>query len=210
MNSTSNRYFICKMYNPLKAISWDIYDTDNVLDPSLVYFGKVFQVVDKLVTNLTFYLTWSLEEVSSYGQDVVVIILGDEVCRIPKYIYDVKAVFKTLETRPILGCNPLRKPSYIKIMSLMQFLKIWVVRLPGLVNYLLPKFKYFQLSSIDFREIYDVPLGYYKQTELNIELNIKNIKERHYDVFFAGSFADKKHLMMSIILTSSVCTEKNQ
>ncbi|MDF5730696.1 MAG: glycosyltransferase family 1 protein [Rhizonema sp. PD38] len=196
MNNQSNHYFICPMREPLMPIPWDIDDIDNVLDPSCVYFGKIFQVLQKRIktTNLTFYLTWSLDKLPSYGQHVVVVILGDEMYRIPKYIHAVGAVFKTYSTRPILGCNPFLKPSYKNMMDLLQFLKIWFIRLPGWVSYLIPKLKGFQPSTTSLRPIYDVPLGYYKQSELPI----KNIEKRQYDVFFAGSLDTTEYSILSM------------
>lgn len=184
------------MKEPLHAIPWDISNTDKVFDPSCIYFGKIFQELEKRIKtdNLIFYFTWSVDKIPSYGQNVVVILIGDELCRIPKYIHEVGAVFKTNETRPILGCNPIIKPSYKNIMFLLQVLRIWLIRLPGLTNYQVNKLKKSYQSTTIFKQIYDVPLGYYKQSEIPI----KHIEQRQYEIFFAGSFISTDYPIWSM------------
>ncbi|MBR8832741.1 MAG: glycosyltransferase family 1 protein [Stigonema ocellatum SAG 48.90 = DSM 106950] len=183
--TTTNKYFVCLKGAHLNPVPWEISDADETLSVDCVYFGKVFQAMEKdlKIKDLTFYLTWNTNELPSYGQNVVAVILGDEYSRIPKYIHKVGAVFKTLKTRPTLACNPLLQPSYKNIIDLMQFLKVWIIRLPGWLNYILPKTKTLPISIDKLKPIYDIPLGYYKQ----LDLPIKDIKERLYDIFFAGS-----------------------
>lgn len=181
MNITSNSYFVCPISQPDEAIQWDIYDTNNIIDPSLVYFGKVLQKLSKTIktSNLIFYLTWSVQRLPSYGENVVVILLGDELCRIPQYIYKVGIVFKASTTCPILGCNPLLDICHKNILNLMQFLRIWIIRLPGWI-----KFKFYNWLNMNSKKIYNIPLGYYKQSDIAI----KNIQTRQYDIFFAGNY----------------------
>lgn len=193
-NEVSNKYYVCK--SGRKPIFWNPLDTNLVPDPNCIFFGKVFEVMEKRlkVNNLTFYLTWDIQELPSYGQDVVAIVLGDEWCRIPSYFHKVRAVFKCYGTRPILGCNPLFKPSYLNFLTLGQFLQAWVNGLPGLMNYTLHKFKHLrQLEKIK-KNIYDIPLGYYKQ----LNLPIKNIENRRDDVFFAGSLIQNQYSVTSL------------
>lgn len=161
----SNKYFICLKEAPLNPIPWSIPDTDDTVDVDCVYFGKVFEEMEKRLKEkgLTFYLTWSVEQLPSYGQNVVAVVLGDEWCRIPKYFSKVRAVFKCYGIKPILGCNPLLNPSYLNLMTLIQFVKNWFLRLPSLVNY-----KFYQLKQILLFQnknifIYDIPLGYFNQ-----------------------------------------------
>jgi hypothetical protein len=61
---------------------------------------------------LSVYLTWSVDELPSYGHDVVAVVTGDETCRIPRYFDRVRAVYKTYGTRPTLGSRPFaRRPT---------------------------------------------------------------------------------------------------
>jgi hypothetical protein len=180
-----NQYFVCLQHASLKPIPWNISNTNcdpaiATLDPSCIYFNKIFKEMEQhlTVSGLTFYLTWDTEQLPSYGNDVVAILLGDEHCRIPSYIHKVRAIFKNMSTRPMIGENLLLKPSYLNLMIFMQFLRNWVIRTPGLLN-----FWFHRLIGAKVAPIYDVPLGYYRQDDLPI----KDIAERKYDLFFAGS-----------------------
>ncbi len=192
--SLSNKYYICKV--DAEPIPWNPSESAQKVDLGCTYFGQVFEAMEKRlnVENLTFYFTWDTHKLPSYGQNVVAVVNGDEWCRIPTYFHKVRAVFKCYGTRPILGCNPLIKPSYLNFITLLQFLRAWFARLPGWVIYKLHQFK--KLSSIagSFQSIYDIPLGYYNQ----LNLPIKNIECRRYDVFFAGSLVHGAYPFWSI------------
>ncbi|MBD2296497.1 glycosyltransferase family 1 protein [Anabaena sphaerica FACHB-251] len=180
-----NQYFICLQQASLKPIPWNIYHTNcdpaiATLDPTCIYFNKVFQEMEQHLTvrGLTFYLTWDTDKLPSYGDNVVAILLGDEHCRIPSYIHKVRAIFKTLTTRLMMRENFFLQPSYLNLMILIQFLRSWLIRTPGLLN-----FWFHRLIGAKIAHIYDIPLGYYKQDDLPV----KDIVERQYDIFFAGS-----------------------
>lgn len=181
----TNQYFVCFQNSPLEPVLWPIAHADcdkemAALDPSCSYFGQVFRTVEQRLTlkGLTFYLTWDIDRLPSYGDNVVVVLLGDEHCRIPSYIDKVGVIFKDMSTRPILGSNLLLRPSYLNLMIFLQFLRNWIKRTPGLLKCWLSSFKRAKIAPI-----YDVPLGYYKQDSLPV----KNISGRRYDLFFAGS-----------------------
>jgi len=173
-------------------IPWNLFET-KIIHPNCVYFGKVFRIMEQHlnIDGLVFYLTWNLKKLPSYGKNVVAVLLGDEYCRVPMYAHKVLAVFKCYGTRPALGCNPFFKPSHLKFMSLIRFQRNLLVRLPGLLNYKLQQFK----SSGNQKNalIYDIPLGYYKQ----LELPVKDIESRDYDIYFAGSMVQKKFTITS-------------
>lgn len=183
----SNKYYICLKGNQ-KPIPWDLsYSEQRIeIDCSLAYFSQVFEAMEKSlkIKDLVFYLTWeNLDTLPSYGQNVVAIVLGDEWCRTPKYCHKVRAVFKCYGTSPTLGCNPISQPSYLNIMTLLQFMKAWIAGLPGQFNYTFQKIKSKQIDAAKNISIYDIPLGYYKQLNLPIE----EIENRTYDVLFNGS-----------------------
>jgi hypothetical protein len=141
--------------------------------------------------NLIFYFSWDrVDELPSYGENVVAIIAGDEWSRIPSYFDKVRAVFVCLTMRPVLGCNPLIHPSYLNFITFIQFLRIWVIRLPKLLNYWLS----LQLKRAKVAPIYDIPQGYGKQ----LALPIKDIATRPYDVFFAGSVVHNSYSGFSL------------
>ena len=194
-NSLSNKYYVCLKGNQ-KAIPWDPIKTEQMVTHDCAYFGKVFRNMEKhlKINGLTFYLTFNLNELPSYGKNVVAVVLGDEWCRIPMYAHKILAVFKCYGTRLTLGCNPLLKPSYLNFLSLMQFQKAWFARLPGWLNHVFHKFKSLREKTEKTPPIYDIPLGYYKQ----LELPIKDIESRRYDIYFAGSLKQKKYSVTSL------------
>ena len=154
------------------------------------YFLKVFETIEKSLSikNYIFYLTWSnLNRLPSYGQNVVAVILGDEWCLTPKYCHLVKAVFKCYGTSPTLEYN-LLKPSYLNIMALFNFMRVYAFGMPGKVNYTLQNIKNERSGKVKYASIYDIPLGYFNQ----INLPVKPIEDRLYDVSFAGSIEQRK------------------
>lgn len=161
------------------------------------YVSQVLQAMEKSLKlkGLIFYITWhELNELPLYGENVVVIVLGDEWYRIPKYAHKVGAIFKCIGTRPILGYNPLFQPDYLNLLTLIQFLRILFVRLPGLVNYQFHKLKKFLSGKGKISPIYDIPLGYNN----SIELPIKDMEERLYDAYFSGSVVHVPYPIWSI------------
>lgn len=179
MPSSTNQYFVCLHHAPLEPIPWDIFGEAS-LAMDQVYHGKVLEVMEQFLTvkGITFYLTWNTEQLPSYGDDVIAIVLGDEFSRFPSYSHQVRAVFKTLSMRPIIGCNLILNPSYLNIMTFIQFLRILMIRTPSFFQYYFNK-----LRGMEVAPIYQIPLGYYNQDNLST----KPIEERQYDLFFAGS-----------------------
>ncbi|ARV57343.1 exostosin family protein [Nostocales cyanobacterium HT-58-2] len=186
MKPLSNQYFVYIKADQ-EPIPWNIYDVNPPSNLGLsTYYSRVFQAMEKhlKVSGLVFYVTWDeINELPSYGENVIAVVLGDEWFRIPKYFHKVGAVFKCLGTRPILGCNPLLQPSYLNFLSVIQFLRILVYRLPWVINYHFQKFKLWQTGRTEIPPIYDIPQGYGNSKDLPI----KDIEARPNDVFFAGS-----------------------
>lgn len=190
----SNQY--CIYITPKEGvIPWDIYEPSPANCGFVRYFGKVFQTVENHLKKqgLTFYVTMcEMNELPSYGENVIVVILGEEWGRIPQYSHKVGAIFKCYG-RPRLECNPLLKPSYFNCMITMQFLRNSILTVPGIVNYQFQKVKNWLLGK-GIASIYDIPLGYYNSEELSI----KNMEERHYDVFFSGSTVHEHYPIWSL------------
>ena len=196
----NNEYYIC-LKGSNNPIYLDLSDGLSSLEQKIEiefkincygfsYFLKVFETIEKnsSIKDFIFYLTLgNLDRLPSYGKNVVAIVLIDEWCRIPKYCYKVRAVFKCYGTRLTLGCNPLLKPSYLNIMTLFNFMRIWTFGLPGRFNYTFQKLKSGQWNTARIAPVYDIPLGYHNQ----LDLPIKAIEDRLYDVSFAGSIEHK-------------------
>ncbi len=182
---TSNQYYL--LIAGKEPIVWDIHQ--NNPNPELlwtVYYNKILQIFEQKsqIKGLVVYITRDvLDRLPSYGENVVVLIAADEWYRIPKYAHKVLAVFKSYGTKPFIGCNPLLQPSYQNLTSLVQYLRIWLACLPGLFNYWWQIVRSFLFGKLKIPQIYTIPLGYYNL----LELPIKDLKNRNYDVFFAGS-----------------------
>jgi hypothetical protein len=194
--SLRNEYYV--YWPPWKGqrpIAWDPSDPGQSVIPECNYFGKVFEAMEKNLGNddLTFYLTNSIYELPSYGQYVVAVVHADERSRIPTYSHMVRAVFKCYGTRPALGCNPFLKPSYLNFLALLEFIRTGVIRLPSLSNYMVLRLKSLLSETAEVPPIYDVPLGYFNQ----LDLPIKDIGARRYDVSFAGSVVHKSYPIWS-------------
>ena len=192
----SNQYYI--YITPEEGlIPWDIYDPNPANCGFVAYFGKVFQAVEKHLEKrgLIFYVTMTeMHQLPSYGENVIVVMLGDELCRIPKYVHKVGAIFKCYGTQQIIGCNFLSKPSYLNLVTTIQYVRNWVKRLPSMVNYQFHNFKNRLSGSKKNTRIYDIPLGYYNSEDLPI----KDMEERTYDVFFAGSSVHERYPLWSL------------
>ncbi|MCH4903223.1 glycosyltransferase family 1 protein [Cylindrospermopsis raciborskii CHAB3438] len=195
MNNNQYYLYVSKHESP---IPWNIYDPKPPIEFALTsYFGQIFQKIEQscLLSGLIFYITWSeIDELPSYGSNVVVFVLGDEWYRIPNYAHKVRAVFKCIGTQTILGCNPFLEPSRLNLLTLIQFLRILFVGIPGWINYRWHKSKHWLLGQEKIPPIYDVPLGYNKSEYLPI----KNIQERIYDTYFSGSVMHRKYGIMSV------------
>jgi hypothetical protein len=196
--SNINRYYIY-INQDKPVISWDIYDETPPL-PELnwiIYLSRALRAMEKKlqVKRLVFYITWKeIDRLPSYGNNVVVVMIGDEWCRIPIYFHKVLAIFKCYGTDLSLGGNPLLKPSYLNFMALIQYLRVCTLRLPGIVNYWWQNLKNVFAGTGKLSPIYSLPLGYYNQ----LDLPIKPISERSYDVFFAGSVVHRSYPFWSL------------
>src|SRR6266446_4107614 len=86
-------------------IAFDPPDPDPVPHPDARYFARAFAAMESTLERqgLTFYLTWNLDELPSYGPDVVAVVTGDEPARVPRYFDRIAATFKGYGTRPPLG-----------------------------------------------------------------------------------------------------------
>jgi hypothetical protein len=139
------------------------------------YFGRSLAAMERelRVDGLTVYLTFDPETLPSYGDDVVVVLIGDEWARVPRYLPRVRAVFRNLCARPNLGCNPLAWPSAATFSTLLPAARSALRGAPD------------RLARLGHRggTQIELPIGTY-----NVEdLPTKPFGERGSDLFFAGS-----------------------
>lgn len=177
-----NTYFVCSKGDgePTPWKPWEDYTSD---DTAPAYLNEVAaSMASRLeVSGLVFYFTSDTRALPSYGKNVVAVVLGDELCRIPNYSHRVRAVFKCYGINPSSGIGAPALTRY-QLLTLIHFGAHWVQRLPSLLNY------YSHHIMAAFRKptsqhIYDIPIGYGRQ----LDLPIKEFDARPYDVSFAGS-----------------------
>ena len=80
-------------------------------------------------------------------------------------------------------------------MTLVQFGRIWLLRLPYLLKYLFSRIKALQSSTTKIAPIFAVPQGYGGGY---LELPIKEIDERQYDISFTGSLKHRSYPIWSL------------
>jgi hypothetical protein len=189
-----NKYYICLPEED--PISWCPADANETLNINCKYFSKAFEAMEKSLeeSGLIFYLTSDTKRLPSYGQNVVAVVREDEWSRIPTYFHKVRAVFKCYGTHPPLGGNPFLKPSYLNLLALLKFVKAWVTRLPSLLKYASARLSSLLLKVGEVPPVYDIPLGYFNQ----LDLPIKDIEARRYDVSFAGSIVHEPYSKWSL------------
>ncbi len=175
-----NRFLLCLNEDDeaVDVTSLDFSDQHLKAKPDLVYYGRVLEYIQQYsqAKDLIFYITWSVNKLPSYGKNVVVILIGDEWCRIPSYSHQVRAIFKAYGISPEFGFKNSHGQLQITLLNLLQATRITAIRVPGIVKRL--------LQSPQARSpIYPIPIGYFKQ----LDLPIKAIESRGIDVFFAGS-----------------------
>lgn len=177
---------------------WDIYNPRPQNRGFVAYFGRVLQAVEENLgkQGLVFYVTLSdMQKLPSYGDNVVVLIIGDEHYRLPRYIHQVGAVFKAYGTSQEMRWKALAmKPSYRSFITLVQYFSNLSLRLPLLVNYEFQKLRAAVSKDVKIAPIYDIPGGYHNSEDLPI----KPIDDRAYDVFFDGSVQNNIYSKWSI------------
>lgn len=201
-----NKYFVCIInqapveWNPCSAeLMFGVdsqFFTTFLKSNYFTYFSKVFAAMEEHldVSGITFYLAWSdVSDLPTYGKDVIAIVVNDEWCRIPKYFYKVKATFKCYGIEQTIGCNFIANPSYLNFLTTIQFVRNWFIRLPSIFNYISKKNKSVCGLNHSQSNIYDIPLGYANQ----LDLPIKDLDERMYDISFLGSVSHSKHTVWS-------------
>lgn len=180
-----NRYYVCPIYAD-EPQAWDPRTRDEVLNHSLLaYFGGVFEEMERTLDRegLTFYVTWKVDELPSYGSDVVAIVVGDEWGRYPLYTNRVRAVFKMMGTGFPLDANPFNSPIDLTASDALKYARTQILRLPHLIQARRDRNRGPDWTGKRRVPIFDIPIGYVNQEDLPL----KPFHERGTDLFFWGS-----------------------
>lgn len=164
---------------------WDPHDGPLAERPDTRFFGAAFTEMEKTLrdANIDVVVTWDLERLPRYGDQVVAVVLGDEVGAVPRYLDRVRAVFKSYGTRPALGAGPLRNPGLTGVSELAQCAVRWLKWLPGgaVHTHLLLRRRLRREAAP--APVSVIPLGTFNQ----LDIAVTPIEARPIDVFFAGS-----------------------
>lgn len=140
-----------------------------------------FEQIQPVPGHFRYCITNDLRELPEYGPDVVVLLMWDEWCRIPRYAHRVGHV---LSTYGFEHFSYVSRPVFSMYNALKFFKSLWIEynRLPFTLHF------YLHNRPADrHRRLHPVPLGYYKHEKLPIV----PIENRAVDVHFAGSiYAD--------------------
>jgi hypothetical protein len=176
--ATRNRYVVCTGEGAA-PIDWALDDPDPVrIDCH--YFGRVLQAMEEHLDEdgLTVYLTWDLDRLPSYGDDVVAVVLGDEDSRLPRYLDRVRVVFKSYGTRPHRPQWCKGRGAWLNVLLTLDWAARSVRHLPDDVRLLA-----LRLSRRPLAPIVDIPAGYFNQRDLPLV----PFEQRTTPIYFSGN-----------------------
>ena len=153
------------------------------------YWSGVFREMERTLhdPDLKVYLSWDPDHPPARGPRVVIVLLGDEGSRLPRYLDEVGCVFKCYGTHPVLGAGPLRDRSLTGVAALAQAGVRWLRWLPGGIVHAQRRARTTLRREPEPTQVPVVPLGTFNQ----LDLPLVPIEEREHDVFFAGSVEHK-------------------
>ena len=158
-------------------LKWDVHCVRPECFPyDCGYFGNVLSGVDARLSNcnIKFVTTWSLDWVPIMGDDVVVLLIGDEMFQTPSYAGYVKAIFKTGGIIPFHPVDLFGQPFY----SMLEILRAS----RNSARCLKRRSKTSHVDSACRKTIFGIPLGFLAPADEN---NVP-IEQRKWDIFFAG------------------------
>ena len=153
--------------------------------PNWRYYGRVFQEMERHldIPNLRFYITWDIDKLPEYGPHVVVLLLGEEIGRIPHYSRHVCAVIKTMAIKPCLGIRRWIPFDRVRVALVIKHLRNLALYAKSRIKAALglPRVPALRLHHRPY--LLQTPLGVYSVDDLPI----KPMKDRPYHAFFAGN-----------------------
>jgi hypothetical protein len=187
-----SRFYVCPWAGGVRP--WNPPEPLKELENEQLYFGRVLQEMERCleVDGLTFYLTWNTRELPSYGPDVVALLNGDELCRIPDYSHRVCMVFKCYGTRPYVPLGRGDGSAVLNALVAAKYLQSVLAGVSGAAKRVRARLR--AGSSGGLPPIVTIPLGYHNQVELPLE----DIRSRSTDVSFAGSVRHEETAALGI------------
>ena len=157
---------------------FDIGDSKPTDDAHISYFIKAFQLLERRhdCEGFTVCFAWGAQtKLPQIDLNVIVVIYGDEQCRIPAYVNEVAVVFKTYGSFPHVV--PRTRPLRLAQIELAEFVRNLSVWLPHGWRWL--------ASEGTRKSCHTLPLGY----QFVPHCPVKRFSERPYLLSFRGSLS---------------------
>jgi hypothetical protein len=188
-----NRYFVCPQNNAA-AVPWDPFTFPSADMGAFVesgYLAETFRALEitAAVRGRTFYVTWNVDVLPSYGDDVIVFLMGDEWCRMPAYGERVGALFRQYGPNPTLVTAGL---SMLTPLLVLQYLRAGTIGLPRRLKYAPPHAGVRSSRARAAQHV--IPLGYGNQPDMAVT----PMRDRTVDVFFSGSITNTAPPLLSV------------
>jgi len=173
------RFLYCYDHgDPTKFIEFSPTDYDSEkFRPDANYHFKVLRKVEELLgdSNLTFIVTWDIQNLPIYGDHVIPYVLGDEHFQIPSYVKKVGAIIKSMGS---INWHETHGSHGHPLMNFSEYCKRNLIRFKTK-----KRNKQYGIAESDIAKIITIPLGYYNF----VPQNYINLPDRKWDVFFAGA-----------------------
>ena len=180
---TRPRYFVVEK-DKTTSRDWSPGSWDRSWPHDCRYYGQVFLEMEKTleVPNLRIYMTWDVDRLPEYGDNIVVALIGDECGLMPRYAKHVKAIIKTHRGAfPFLGIRRWRPCNRLRFLLAIKYLRNLVLHARSRFAAARPPVDWpAPVRSKPF--IIHSPLGY----ALLEDVPMKTMHERPYHSFFAG------------------------
>jgi hypothetical protein len=181
---TRPRYFVVGYGNKTPR-DWSPGNWDRSWPHDCRYYGQVFLEMEKTlqVPNLRIYMTWDVNWLPEYGENVVVALIGDEWGLVPRYARHVRAIVKTHRGAfPFLGIRRWWPFDRLRFLMLIKYLRNLVLHARSRVAAARTPADW--PSPVHRKPlIISAPLGY----AFLEDVPMKTMHERPYHCFFAGS-----------------------
>jgi hypothetical protein len=153
-----------------RSVAWDPSHEAPVGE----FYRQVAEHLAKAPVPLRFFFSFWQETPPVVGDDVVVLVVGDERGLFPEFCRDVRAVFKCYGSFPYL-CKMRLSTPYANLIIALTFLRnvaLWL--------------NHYWKAPGRRSNVFTLPLGFYK----DMGTKAPDIDARTIDVFFAGSVRD--------------------
>lgn len=176
-----NEYYVA--IDKVRFTRWDLFSpTQHPYLEQCRYHAETLRELDTMLgpRGLKFCMIWHLDELPLRGEDVVVLLIGDERYQLPSYSRDVLAVFRTGAGAPFHPYRGTRAPIGLKLVDEVRSLRDLGLRVR-------------RSRSVDraAANIHSIPLGFHNQ----VDVPFVPFGERPLDVFFAGGRGAVPRLM---------------